>query len=131
MIDSRKTRRIAPLADSYKLMQLNHTAKPDTGINFAMAAYLHIVAHNNFIFKYAVMPDMYTDHKQILIADFRRTVFMHTRMNCYLLTNDIIITYHQPSKLTIRIGSEDLRFSTDRAVGKKLIIFPDLDILAD
>ncbi len=62
MINTGKSRRIAPSADSNKLMQQNHTTKPYARPNPAVPAYLYIVAHNNIVFEYAVMSDVCADH---------------------------------------------------------------------
>jgi hypothetical protein len=112
------TRSIAPFAHRYKLMQQNHPAQPNTRLDFAMSAYLNIVAQYNFVFDYTVMPDVHTNHKQIVTANLRTLARVYARMNRYLFANYVIITYHKSTNLTIRAKIQYLRRPPYHAISK-------------
>jgi hypothetical protein len=86
MRDAGKTGSIDPFADGHELMNAHHAGKPDAGSEMAVAADLAAIAHDDLVFKDAVVADVSADHDEILIADARPFAFMHTRMNGYKFT---------------------------------------------
>jgi hypothetical protein len=131
MVNPGKSGRIAPLADSYKLMQQNHTTEPNTCLNLTVPAYLNIVAHNNPVFKHAVMPDVYANHKKIIIPYLRSFTSMDTRMYCNLLTNNIVVSDYESPYLVIHTQTKYLWRSSDYAIGKKPVVFTNFDIFSN
>jgi hypothetical protein len=101
VIDARKARRLAPFANGHKLMQQNHTTQPDAGLNPAVPAYLNVVAHNDFVFQYAVVADVHANHKQIIISYRCYLVRVYTRMDCHLLANDVPVSDHKAPEFGI------------------------------
>jgi len=130
MIYTRKTGCKAPSANSNKLVQQNHAAQPGAGPNPAMAAYLNIITQNNPVLNHAVVPDMNAYHKQIIAAHLRRFARMHTRMNCHLLANRVVVANDKPADRSVRIQTDYLRPAAKRAVGEKVIVTTQLDIPA-
>jgi hypothetical protein len=56
---------------------------------------------------------------------------MHAWMNRYLLANNIIIANYQTTDLRIVVDAKQLRQASNHAVGKKMVVLPDFDILAN
>jgi hypothetical protein len=131
MVNPGKSGRIAPPADSYKLMQQNHPTEPNTRLNLTVPAYLSIVAHNNPVFKHTVMADVYANHKKIIIAYLRSFTSMYTRMYCNLLTNNIFVSDYESAYLVIHTQTKYLWRSSDYAIGKKTVVFSNFDIFAN
>ena len=73
VINARHPGGVAPFADCNELMQQDHTAEPHARFDFAVAAYLGVVAHHDFVLEHAVMADMHAYHQKIIIADFRES----------------------------------------------------------
>jgi hypothetical protein len=131
MVNPGKSGRITPLANSYKLMQQNHTTEPNTRLNLTVPAYLNIVAHNNPVFKHAVMPDVYANHKKVIISYLRSFTSMDTRMYCNLLTNNIVVSDYESPYLVIDTQTKYLGRASDYAIGKQMVVFSNRDIFAN
>jgi len=96
-----------------------------------MTAYLNRITHNNIIFKGTVVPDVNTDHQKIIVADFRCFPTAGAQMDCHMLTKVVSVTYHQSPDLRLRAKAKYLWPATNHAIGKKVIVFPNLDIFAN
>jgi hypothetical protein len=131
MVNPGKSGCVAPLAESYKLVHSCHAAKPGAGLNLAVPAYLHTVAHNNPVFKRTVMPDVYTNHQKIIIPYLRSFPSMDTRMYCNLLTNNIVVADYEPSYLVIHTQTKYLWHSSDYAISKKVVVFSNRYIFSN
>jgi hypothetical protein len=93
-----------------------------------MPAYVHTVAHNNLIFKYAIVPDMGADHNEVIVPHFRHSVRMHTGVDCHLLAERVSVTYYKPADSGVRPQSQYLRPASKRAIGEKAVVlaYPDI-----
>jgi hypothetical protein len=131
VINPGKARCEAPFANCNKLMQSHHPAKPGAGFNLAMPAYVHTITHNNLIFDRAIMSDVRSNHKQIIVSYFRKTSLIKTPMDCHLLTKGVVITYHKTAYLGIRTQTQFLRPAANHTIGRKVIVLADIDIFAN
>jgi hypothetical protein len=131
VINPGKARCVAPFANCNKLMQSHNPAKPGAGLNLAVPAYVHTITHNDLIFDRAIMSDMHSNHKQIIVSYFRKTSLIKTLMDCHLLTKGIVITYHKPAYLVIRTQTQFLRPAANHTISTKAIASADIDIFAN
>jgi hypothetical protein len=126
-----QSRHERPLTYGNKLVYPNQTAEPNTSLNLAVTPYLHKVTHDNPIFKCAVVPNVRTDHKEIIISYSRQRIRMNAHVDCHLLVNNVSVTYHKPAGLAVWGQTQCLRAATNHTIGKKVIIFPNLDALVN
>jgi hypothetical protein len=109
-------------------MQSNEAAYPGPGFNLAMPAQVHTVAHNNFIFKHAIVSGVCANHNEIIITYFREAIGVHTWMDCYVLAKDVSVANDKSAYFPAATEGEHLRSASDYTEGKEMIIFADLDI---
>jgi len=72
--------------------------------------------------------DVNSNHKQIIASYFRKLSLINTLMDCHLLTNGVVITYHKATYLGIRTQTQLLRLPANYTIGKKVIVPADFDI---
>jgi hypothetical protein len=93
--------------------------------------YLHKIAQNGVVFNRAVVPDVDVDHEEIVVADFRAGVRMHTRMDSHMFVHLVPVAYYEPADFGVSVQTHNLRFAADDTAGKEAIVPADLDIFAD
>jgi hypothetical protein len=96
-----------------------------------MPAYLGVIAHHNFVFEYAIVPDMDADHEQVVVSHLRNLVRVHAGMNCHLFPNDVSVPDDQTAELGILAHAKDLWLAPYGAVGKKVVVPANPDIPAN
>jgi hypothetical protein len=108
-----------------------HSAEPDAGLDFAMTAYLDVVAHDNLVFNQAVVAYMNTNHKEIIIADSGKAVGIHAGVDCDLFANYVSIAYNEAAYRGVGFQAEYLRLAADCTGWKKLIAASNPDVWSD
>ena len=101
MIDAAHAGGVTPFAYSAELVNQNHTAKPYAFFDLDVAADLAVIAHDNFVFKNAVVADMHAYHQQILVAYNGVFIFVHTCVNGDIFPKDIIVSNEQPADFAV------------------------------
>jgi hypothetical protein len=130
VVQPRHTGGVTPLPHGDKLMQQNRSAKPRAGLDFTMTAYLNVITQYELVFESTIMADMNTNHKEIVTADLRHTVSVHTWVDCYLFTNYIIVGNGKPPGGVSRPKAQYLRPGAGYAEREKAVILADFHIRA-